>query len=119
MNQALSGAALAAVIAVQAALADRDYVNDYLRQVAESKALLYAACDRIGLTYWPSSANFVLVSVGNRVGEIVRGTFERGVYIRDRSTEPGCAGCIRITTGLVAHTRRCIEVIEEVLCAAR
>jgi len=23
-----------------------DYVNDYLRQVKESKALLYAACDR-------------------------------------------------------------------------
>ena len=42
----------------------------------------------------------------------------RGVYIRDRSTEPGCRGCIRIGAGIVAHTRRCIEVMEEVLCAA-
>ena len=35
---------------------------DYLGQVAESKALLYAACDRLGLTYWKSGANFVLVA---------------------------------------------------------
>jgi len=110
---------IAATVAVQAALADRDHVKNYLRQVAESKALLYAACDRLGLAYWPSSSNFVLVSAGDRLDEIVKGTFERGVYIRDRSTEPGCAGCIRIATGVVAHTRRCIDAIEEVLCAAR
>ena len=113
------GVNIAAVVAVQAALADRAHVQDYLRQVAESKALLYAACDRLGLTYWPSSSNFVLVSAGERADAIVRGTRERGVYIRDRSTEPGCAGCVRIATGVVAHTRRCIEAIEEVLCAAR
>ena len=29
----------------------------------------------------------------------------RGIYLRDRSTEPGCAGCIRIATGIVEHTR--------------
>ena len=53
---------IAAVVAVQAALDDLDYLHDYLRQVDESKALLYAACDRLGLTYWKSDANFVLVS---------------------------------------------------------
>jgi histidinol-phosphate aminotransferase len=110
---------IAAVVAVQAALADREHLNDYLRQVKESKALLYAACDRLGLKYWPSSANFVLVSAGGRVDEIVKGTLERGVYIRNRTTEPGCAGCVRIATGVVAHTRRCIVALEEVLCAAR
>jgi histidinol-phosphate/aromatic aminotransferase/cobyric acid decarboxylase-like protein len=41
------------------------------------------------------------------------------VYIRDRSTEPGCAGCIRIGTGIVEHTKRAIAVMDEVLCAAR
>src|SRR3954464_15098994 len=33
---------IAAVAAVQAALADRDHLDDYLRQVAESKRMLYA-----------------------------------------------------------------------------
>ena len=110
---------VAAAVAVQAALADLDYLNDYLRQVAESKALLYAACDRLGLTYFKSRSNFVLVGAGDRTDSLVNGAFARGVYIRDRSTEPGCAGCVRIATGIVRHTARCIQVMEEVLCAAR
>jgi histidinol-phosphate aminotransferase len=110
---------IAAVVAVQAALADRAYLADYLRQVQESKALLYSACDRAGLDYWKSDANFVLVCAGDRLRALVQGAADRGVYIRDRSSEPGCAGCCRIATGVVEHTRRFIAVMEEVLCDAR
>ena len=109
---------VAAAAAIQAALGDLDHLNGYLRQVAESKALLYAACDRLGLTSVKSDANFVLVCAGDRTDALVRGAFARGVYIRDRSTEPGCAGCMRIGAGIVDHTKRCIAVMEEVLCAA-
>ena len=42
-------------------------------------------------------------------------TEARDIYVRDRHTQPGCAGAVRITTGLVAHTRQCIEAMEEVL----
>ena len=110
---------IAAVTAVQAALGDLDHLNHYLRQVAESKAILYAACDRLGLKYWKSSSNFVLVCVGDRATALVTAAFERGIYIRDRSTEPGCAGCIRIGAGIVEHTRRAVAVMEAVLCAVR
>jgi histidinol-phosphate aminotransferase len=107
---------IAAVVALQAALADQDYVDEYLRQVKASKALLYAACDRLKLKHWPSDANFVLVRVGSRIDEVVRGARDRGVYLRNRSTEPGCEGCLRIATGIVEHTKRGIAAIEEVLC---
>lgn len=110
---------IAAVVAIIAALQDLDHLGDYLRQVAESKKLLYAACDRLGLTYVPSSSNFVLVGAGDRADALVDGAFARGIYIRNRSTEPGCAGRMRIAAGIVEHTRRCIAVMEEVLCAAR
>jgi len=109
---------IAAVVAVRAALTDRAYVDEYLRQVAASKALLYAACDRLELSYWPSSANFVLVCAGDRLRALVDGLAARGIYLRDRSSEPGCAGCVRIGTGVVAHTERCIAAMEEVLCGA-
>jgi histidinol-phosphate aminotransferase len=110
---------IAAVVALQAALDDRDYLNDYLQQARESRALLYAACDRLKLKYWPSDANFVLVRIGDRVGEVIEKAKASGVFLRNRSTEPGCEGCLRIGTGIVEHTKRGIAAIEEALCAAR
>ncbi len=110
---------VAAAVAVMAAIEDTAYREDYLRQTAESKDLLYEACGRWRMQYWPSAANFVLVRTGEHTARILEGVRQRGIYLRDRSSEPGCAGCIRMTTGVVAHTRRLIAAIEEVLCAAR
>jgi histidinol-phosphate aminotransferase len=110
---------IAAVVALQAALGDMDYLRDYLRQVNESKALLYAACERLTLKYWHSDANFVLVRVGARVAEVVEFAKTRGVFLRNRSSEPGCEGCLRFGTGIVEHTKRGIAVLEEALCAVR
>jgi histidinol-phosphate aminotransferase len=107
---------IAAVAAIQAALQDLDHLRQYLRQVEESKSLLYAACGRLGLEYVRSCSNFVLVCAGERTEALVKGAFDRGVYIRDRSTEPGCAGCIRIGTGIVEHTKHCIRAMEQALC---
>ncbi len=109
---------IAAVVALQAALADQAYVKGYLEQVKASKALLYAACDRMGIKYWQSDANFVLVRIGDRLDDVIRGAKERGIYLRNRATEPGCEGCLRMATGIVEHTRRGIAAIEEVLCGA-
>ena len=109
----------AAVVALQAALDDQPYVERYLEQVRASKALVYEACDRLGLTYWKSDANFVLVRTGGRTDAIAAAAARRGIYLRDRGSEPGCEGCIRMTTGLVQHTRSGLAVLEEVLCAVR
>ena len=75
---------IAAVVAVQAALDDLAHLQHYLRQVAESKALLYAACDRLGLKYWKSGANFVLVSVGDRARREVIGRRRGPRHLRPR-----------------------------------
>ncbi|MGE3959066.1 MAG: histidinol-phosphate transaminase [Vicinamibacterales bacterium] len=107
---------VAAVVAVQAALRDREYVERYRAEVETSKALLYAACERLGLRYWKSAANFVLVDAGDRAERLAHGAAARGIYLRDRSKEPGLEGCVRVGTGIVAHTERCIRVFEEVLC---
>ncbi len=109
---------IAAVVAVQAALADLPYMEHYKAQVEQSKALLYAACDRLGLRYWTSAANFVLVGAGDRADLLAQGAAARGIYVRNRSKEPGLDGCLRVGAGVVAHTERCINVFEEVLCGA-
>lgn len=107
-----------AAAALPVAIADRAYRDWYLEQAAASRALLAEACARLGLETWPSAANFVLVRVGNAAA-VVEGMAARGVRIRDRSGDPGCGQCIRITAGLVEETRRAIAALEEVLCAAR
>ena len=104
------------VAALEAALADQAYMDGYRAEVAESKRLLYAACDRWGLPYVRSDANFVLLRAGARRQALLDGLQARNIYIRDRDRQPGCAGCVRVTTGLVAHTRACIDAMEEILC---
>jgi histidinol-phosphate aminotransferase len=110
---------VAATVAVTAAIEDQDHVRNYVGEVTRSKALVYEMCNRLGLKYWPSAANFVLVHVGPGVARLVAAAAERGVYLRDRSNEPGCQGCVRITAGVVEHTIRGLAVVEELLCAAR
>ena len=53
-----------------------------------------------------------------RAERLAQGAAARGIYVRNRSTEPGLEGCLRVGAGVVAHTERCIDVFEEVLCGA-
>jgi histidinol-phosphate aminotransferase len=110
---------IAAAVALPAALRDRAHIARYVSESRESKERLYGALDRLEITYWRSDANFVLARIGARAGELTAALRERGIYIRDRSRAPLCAGCVRITTGMVEHTERAIAAIEEVLCAVR
>ena len=108
---------IAAAVALEAAVGDRAYLDAYRAQVRESKGRVYAVCDRLGLGYWPSEANFVLIRVGDRATAIVEALRQRRIFVRDRSSEPGCAGCIRITAGVVAHTEQALAALEDILCA--
>lgn len=105
-----------AVTALRAAIADAAYKTWYVEQARESKTMLYAALDRLGVPYWTSDANFVLVKAGDRLAELVAGLRAKGVHVRDRSKEHGCAGCFRITMGPVEHTKTAIAALEA-LCA--
>ena len=107
----------AAAVALEAALGDQAHLDAYRAQVRASKARVYAVCDRLGLGYWPSEANFVLVRIGERATAVVEALRRRRIFVRDRSSEPGCAGCIRITAGLLAHTEQALAALEDILCA--
>ncbi|MGH8188591.1 MAG: pyridoxal phosphate-dependent aminotransferase, partial [Steroidobacteraceae bacterium] len=103
-----------AVTAVQAALRDTGFLPRYAADVRESKRRLYGACARLGLDYWESEANFVLVRVGERAADVVQALAARGVHVRDRSKDAVTAGCVRITAGVVAHTEEAISALEAV-----
>jgi len=108
-----------AIRALDVALEDADYLRRRVAEAAESKALVYDACRRLGLTCWPSDANFVLVRIGPDAPAIVAELAAQDIVIRDRSTQPGCAGCVRFTAMVVEHTRRCLVALEAALASRR
>jgi histidinol-phosphate aminotransferase len=112
----INGVAIAATLA---ALGDPEFLPAYAQQVAQSRERLYAACDRLGLTYWRSAANFVLVRVGDAVAPFVNAMAARDVHVRDRSKDPATPGCIRITAGILEHTDRAIDALESVVGSVR
>jgi len=107
-----------AVRALAAALEDTAYRDWYVRQSRKSRQLLRSFAARHGYQTWASEANFVLIRIGGDVAGLVASLAGRGIAVRDRSTAPACDGCIRITAGVVDHTRRCIDALEEI-CAPR
>ena len=105
-----------ALTAVQAALEDTEFLPRYAAEVAESRELLYAACRRLGLQYWESAANYVLVRVGETM-PFIQALSARRILVRDRSKDPATPGCVRITTGVLEHTRAAIAALESVVAA--
>lgn len=106
-----------AVRGLAAALDDRPYVDWYVRESALSRARIYDFCARHSFACWPSDANFVLFRVGDHATAIVTALAERGILVRDKSGAPGCAGCIRMTAGVVEHTSRALAALEDILAS--
>ena len=105
-----------AVAALRAAIGDPAFRTWYLAEANASKQLVYAACDRAGLKYWKSAANFVLIDGGARARQLIDGMIGNGVFVRDRTQDPATPACFRLTTGVVEHTRRAVAALEA-LCA--
>ena len=97
------------------ALEDVAFFTWYLDQVTQSKELVYDALVRRGIPYWMSAGNFVLARFGGDTGALVAALASRGVHVRDRSGDTGCEGCLRITAGVVEHTRAFVGALGEVL----
>jgi len=104
-----------ALAALPEALRDQGYVSRYVAEVQSGRALLERELRTLGLRYWPSRANFVLVRIGAARVEFIQALSARGILVRDRHTDPGCEGCVRLTVGSEEHTRTLIDALREVV----
>ena len=105
----------AALIALPEALQDGEYVCKYVGMVQRGRALLQEEFGARGIAFCPSQANFVLARIGAAHGAFVAAMKARGILVRDRSTDPGCDGWVRITLGSEAHTEILLAALREVL----
>src|SRR5271169_2117671 len=99
------------------ALADQDYVRQYVAEVRQGRERLEQELRSLKMRFWPSQANFVLLRIGERHDAFVRAMRERGILVRDRSRDPGCDGCVRISVGSNPQTERLIAALREAVRA--
>ena len=101
-----------AVLAAQAAVADQAYIENYVAEVLAARELLCVGLEKLGISYVPSSANFVLGHFGKRAIEVRDRLRGQAILVRDRSYE--AAGCVRITVGTREQTKRLLAALEEI-----
>jgi histidinol-phosphate aminotransferase len=103
---------------LQAAIDDQEYVSEYVLQIKRGRERLERALESYGIKHWPSQANFILLRIGARHRDFVNAMLRRKILVRDRDSDPGCAGCVRITIGtppqmdlLLAALPECLQEI--------
>ncbi len=112
----VNGVALACL---EEALADQAFVSDHVAQVKQGRERLMRLFDELGLRFWTSQTNFVLVQVGDPARTFIESMQRRGVLVRDSSASPGCGGCVRITVGTPSQMDAVLQAIRESIAETR
>ena len=97
------------------ALADEEYLAWYSEQVREGRERMMDGLRELGVPFFPSHANFVLMNIGAKHKELVAAMRAHGVLLRDRSADPGCDGFVRITIGVQKHVTRGLTALKAAL----
>ena len=106
-----------ALRAVEACVGDTEYIDWYVEQIRTGRARIEKALDHMRVPRWASHANFVLMHIAPKHKEFVAAARARGVLLRDRSSDPGLAGCVRITVGVEDQIDTAIAVLRDALAA--
>ena len=95
------------------------YASDMDRQVQDLKfqrAWLQGELGDLSVTVWPSEANFILFRPRSVPGHRVwSALLDRSVLVRDFSSWPLLAECLRVTVGTAEENARFIEALKEAL----
>jgi len=94
------------------ALADEEYLAWYAEQVRVGRERMMEGLREMGVPFFPSHANFVLMNIGPKHKELLVAMRAHGVLLRDRSTDPGCDGFVRITIGVEEHVTRGLAALK-------
>jgi histidinol-phosphate aminotransferase len=97
-----------------AALDDQAFLDRTLALTREGKVYLYGVLERLGLSYTPTEANFILFDVGRPATEVYDALVRRGVLVRPCGSF-GLPTSLRVTIGKPEENQRFAEALEAVL----
>ncbi|MDA9311743.1 histidinol-phosphate transaminase [Polaribacter sp.] len=96
-------------------LLQSDEVVQEILKIKEERAYLVSNLKTINYVQeiYPSACNFVLIKVDNatkRYDQLIT----KGIVIRNRTTQPLCENCLRLTVGTRLENSRLIQVLKEI-----
>jgi histidinol-phosphate aminotransferase len=101
-----------AALAAREAIRDSNYIENYVAEVLVARDELGRGLEALGIPFFPSEGNFVLVRFGDRAAEVRDKLRTAGLLVRDRSHE--IAGCVRVTVGTREQTQRFLTELERI-----
>lgn len=99
--------------AALAALDDEAHVLECVRMIEAGRHFLYDEFKRLGISYVPSRANFILVDVGRSAADIYQKLLHHGVIVRPM-TPFGLETALRITVGTPEENRKLVKALRVV-----
>ncbi|MFA5930856.1 MAG: histidinol-phosphate transaminase [archaeon] len=104
-----------ALICASAAIEDKNFVQEYVNQVIENRAIVSKKLSEFGVKVFPSSANFLIGDFGERCNVVYSKLKERGILVRNRTDDPLLKGCLRIGIGTKEQCEQLLKGIREIL----
>jgi histidinol-phosphate aminotransferase len=97
-----------------AALEDQDFLAETVRLVNDELDFLYRGLDELGISYFRSSANFLLIRLNKKADAVFEDLLRQGVIVRSMSSY-GYPDCIRVSVGQHHENVRFLAALAKVV----
>ncbi|WP_034256959.1 histidinol-phosphate transaminase [Adhaeribacter aquaticus] len=94
------------------ALDNANRLPEMVKEINQSRNKLMEDLPKLPVVkkVYPSDANFILVEVTD-ADKVYHYLLEKGIVIRNRTTQPGCHNCVRISVGTRAENEALLEAL--------
>ncbi|GAB3832818.1 histidinol-phosphate transaminase [Hymenobacter jeollabukensis] len=98
-----------------AGLADTGGFEQMRRELLAEREKLAVALPAVGIVehVFTSDANFLLVRFRPDATAVYEYLLRCGIVVRNRTTQPGCAGCLRLTVGTPAENQQLLAALHQ------
>lgn len=97
-----------------AALEDTEFINDVVSLVRNEKKYLYQELDKLGITYWMSEANFILIDPPIQDLEMIDRLLDHGIMARPVANF-GAPGKVRVSVGTREANEIYIKALQSIV----
>ena len=97
-----------------AALSDSEFIHQTVELVNSEKPKIYKALDELGVRYWKSEANFIMIKPEMGAEEFERAMLMEGIMVRPVENF-GAPGCVRVSIGTAEANDAYLQALKIIL----